>query len=757
MAWDWRNGGSCWKVITLTEEQVAELKANLDAPKRLAAMKKLVATAEEKIADGYTYSGYNADGSKSEFANSGSLEVDGLVTDPSQLASEAQEPSEGPIEGLVDGDISTFFHTAWSVSYDGTHYLQFSIEQPEEALLLKWVKRKCANFNNGAPLAYDLYATNDEALLDVVAGAYTNEDGEDVEDYDYWLTQWTKVGSEVFKYKYTTGVGQSTTDLDAAVSFIDFDGAYKYFRLLPTSRLSGSNAYIYGAEFRVYRGAFDPEASLINAVPDDVLKALLDAIALAKEEIEDEAATAETLAALEKAYADFLEHYPDPNRITTALAAAKALAESAEEGSGLGYYANGSIAKLNAVIADVESKVKELMTTEEIQNLLAELNAALDAFAASLNVPTNGIYVIKSKTSTAALEGCSIVATTSSEKWNVELLGRVKSGDAYADEANAELRAGRYWNVEKVDGGYTYRNLYTGMYLCPVGPESEAIAQSVEPYVFAIQFAKEPGCFNLVLDVKDAKNGEYIYANAQPASSKLVTWTSASGRDNSAFEFIPADAATINDNLDNSGLLFNVEYPEGIQIFTFPVDMDAYVEGNAGQFYTVLGQSANNDVQLNAVAEGTTLKAGQGYVYIPTVADKVARFYMPEGTAFTELKPVRTALSENGLCGTFEEVTLPDNCGVFNAKHTEIFVSEKGEKVAPNTGWFELMPVATATGDVTVKANGKITAEDANSIITIVDNRKSNLIYSISGVRMNRADNLPAGLYIINGKKYIVK
>ena len=38
-----------------------------------------------------------------------------------------------------------------------------------------------------------------------------------------------------------------------------------------------------------------------------------------------------------------------------------------------------------------------------------------------------------------------------------------------------------------------------------------------------------------------------------------------------------------------------------------------------------------------------------------------------------------------------------------------------------------------------------------------IDNRKENTIYSISGVRMNSTKNLPAGLYIIGGKKYIVK
>lgn len=745
VAWDWRNAGSCWKVITLTEEQVTELKANLEAPKRLAALKALAATAQKKIDDGYTYSGYNADGSKSEYANSGNIdEVDGLVTSEEQIDCPSSDSAEGNIPGLLDGDITTFHHTDWHGAYDGTHYIGFNIEEPEDALLMKWVKRKCANYNNGAPSTYELWATDDESLYDVVDGAYENEEGEEVENCDYWMTLWTKLDEGEFDYKYTTGKGQSTTDLDVGVAFSEFDKKYTHFRLVPTGRLTNNNVYLYAAEFRVYRGALDLEASLITAVPDDVLKRLQDAIALAQEEIEDGEATQATLDALEKAYEDFLNYYPDPIRVTNALNSATTLADAAQEGDGLGYYEEGSVEKLKAVIDEVRGGIKEVMTVDEINDLLAKLNAALDEFNAALRVPATGYYVITSKSSNESNYGRAICATTSSEKDNVKLAGGSR-------EEGTEARPGRYWYVEKTEGGYTYKNLFTGKYLHPVSNEVRTLALSAEPYVFDIQFAKEPGCFNLVMAKEDAVGGEHIYANADPAGV-LVAWNTAEGRDNSAWEFTALEASDVEEAV-KEGVLLDIPYAAA-QIFTFPIEIDTY--DAPGTFYSVIGQSENNDIQL--AKEEDILAAGQPFVFVPAEGTKkTARFYLPEDVQFTALTPTSTAIQKNGLVGVFEVTELPDNCGVFSADHSMVLLSEEGETVEANTGYFIQMPAAAAPGDYTLKANGKITSENAGLSAVIIDNTKKNFIYSVSGVRMNSAKNLPAGLYIINGKKYIVK
>ena len=746
VAWDWRNAGSCWKVITLTEDQVNELKANLEAPKRLAELKALVATAEKKIDEGYTYSGYDADGNRCPEASSGSVDLTGLVTEVEQVASEASHPDwEGEISNLVDGDESTYWHTNWSGGFPGHHYLQFTIEQPEEALLIKGVKRQCANYNNGAPTTFELWATDNEEYLDIVEGELEDpETGETTESKNYWQTLWTKVDESEFNYKYRSESTYNFSDNNVGVAFAECGKPYQYFRLVPTARVQNDNVWFYFSEFRVYRGALDMENSIITAVPAEVLKALQDAIAIAQEEIADEAATPETLEKLQKAYDEFINYYPEPSRVTNALAAAEALANSAEEGDGLGYYTEGSVDKLKAVIEEVRGGVKEVMSVEEINNLLAQLGAALDEFNAALKVPATGYYVITSKSSNQSNYGRAICATTSSEKEALKLTGGAK-------EENTEARPGRYWYVEKAEGGYTYKNLFTGKYLHPVSTQTRNLALSAEPYVFAIQFAKEPGCFNLVIAAEDAVEGLHIYANADPAGM-LVTWGSAEGRDNSAWEFQPVAAEDVEEAV-KEGVLLDVPFAAP-QIFTFPVDIDTY--DAPGTFYSVVGQSENFDIQL--VKEEDILTAGQPFVFVPAEGTaKTARFYLPEDAKFLEMKATSVAANKNGLFGVFETTELPDNCGVFDTKHTEVLVSEAGETVAANTGYFAEMPLANDKGDYTLKANGKMTAENAGLSAIIIDNTKSNFIYSVSGVRMSNAHNLPAGLYIINGKKYLVK
>ncbi|RHR35027.1 DUF1735 domain-containing protein [Parabacteroides sp. AF18-52] len=43
------------------------------------------------------------------------------------LSSNAVEPSEGALANLLDGDVETYFHSAWSVAVEGTHYLQVAL------------------------------------------------------------------------------------------------------------------------------------------------------------------------------------------------------------------------------------------------------------------------------------------------------------------------------------------------------------------------------------------------------------------------------------------------------------------------------------------------------------------------------------------------------------------------------------------------------------------------------------------------------
>ena len=753
VAWDWRVGGSCWKVETLTEDEVEMLRDNLAGPQRVNKAKSLVAQYEDYMVKGYSYDGYNADGTKSLSAKTGSLELDGLVTSVEQIACPMNETSEGSMENLFDGDKGTYMHSTWSSSWKGDHYLEMTIDQPETDLLFKWVKRfknDGTTNNSGAPLNVVIWGTNNEADLAIDKA----EDAATADEFNAWQNTWKELGKATFEY--TLAVEETNTANAVGFAHVQLSEPVKYIRMAVKTRVAdgdvpNGNKYFHGSEFRLYKSVLNMEESLISAVPAEVLKALQDAVELANEAIADGEVSEELLNQLQAALDKFLEYFPEPAKLSDAITEAKTLTENAEEGEGLGFYEPGAIAALEKAIAEAEAKVKPVMTISEINNALAALAAAVDAYNAALHVPASGLYVIKSESENEANTGRAITATYSSTTDAMNHRGG-------ADEANTELRPGSYWLVEKVEGGYTYKNLYTGRYLAPVGTKRDLITQSDEPYVFGIRFAKTPGCFNITVAEEDAYNGNYFYANVQPNTGKLVTWTDATGRDNSAFSFHVQSVEEVDAKLAESGMLFDVYYPGAAQLYTFPVDMDVFVEGEAGAFYSVIGQDSQNNIQLKALAEGTVLKAGQAYVYVSAegTTDKTAIFYMPQGVELSKAAKTTEVKNENGLCGVFESQELVAGLGVFSTDHSKVLVSEEGDVAAAGTGFFAQMPKTTETGDITLACNGEIVSEAG--ITAIIDNRKAdNSIYTISGVRMNSMKNLPAGLYIIGGKKYIVK
>ncbi|MDH6535109.1 DUF1735 domain-containing protein [Parabacteroides sp. 52] len=66
------------------------------------------------------------------------------------LSSNAVEPSEGSLANLLDGNVETFFHSAWSVAVDGNHYLQVALPTESTALSFNYTTRS-AN-GNAAPV-----------------------------------------------------------------------------------------------------------------------------------------------------------------------------------------------------------------------------------------------------------------------------------------------------------------------------------------------------------------------------------------------------------------------------------------------------------------------------------------------------------------------------------------------------------------------------------------------------------------------------
>lgn len=65
------------------------------------------------------------------------------------LSTNALEPTEGSLANLLDNDISTYFHSAWSVSVSGSHYLQVDLGESLSEFSFNFTGR--ASGGNGNP------------------------------------------------------------------------------------------------------------------------------------------------------------------------------------------------------------------------------------------------------------------------------------------------------------------------------------------------------------------------------------------------------------------------------------------------------------------------------------------------------------------------------------------------------------------------------------------------------------------------------
>ena len=58
------------------------------------------------------------------------------------LSTNAQEPTEGPIANLVDGNSGSFFHTRWSSPLIALpHYIQIDFTEPHQDFVINYVNR----------------------------------------------------------------------------------------------------------------------------------------------------------------------------------------------------------------------------------------------------------------------------------------------------------------------------------------------------------------------------------------------------------------------------------------------------------------------------------------------------------------------------------------------------------------------------------------------------------------------------------------
>lgn len=774
VVWGATAKASSWHTRTISKEEVEQLKALIAQPKRNIELKALVEKAKEEIINGNVYFPVGSDGKKLESALKGDFnELDGLVTSEAQISCPMADPEEGKdINVLFDKDLGTFFHTTWhggEHAWNAHHFFNFKLDNPVKSIVVKWGERLVANAASGSPKKVILWGAKDESALAKGKVQKVDAAGAPIEgqyDYDAWKKDgWVPLTSGTFNYA-TKMLAADGTENGRKVGFaaLGFDEEYKYLRLEIVDRMDNNpSGFVYANELRVYQGEYDKLNSPNAGVPADVMQALQDVIKTAEAELDKKAASEATIEKFKAAYEKFRSNYPDVTRVTDVANLINGRLDKAQEGEGLGYYQDGAKEALKAArdkaLADLKAITDvKAANVEEINNIVAQLNAALTTFESKLRVPGSGIYIIQSESSNKKVYHNVLSVRNSSTTTNdqVCIAGRQPSATVngeFEDTPDRKQHLDYFWQVEKVDGGYTFRNVFNGLYLSRDDKKQQrAMMLSETPYVFKVEFINFPGAFRFVST--DPTEANYPYVNADPASKTIVTWLAAKENDNSAFSFHPVTDEQIK-NVFEEGFTYQLAAKEGLQFVTLPIDAEFTEEDANGNFYTVIGQKADTkDVVLKAVTD-RKLKAGQGYVFKPSANNKGTALLFTSAKTLNDLKPTnKPAEAVNGLYGTFDFTPLRENNGLLSPDRTKVVLSEQGDKAAPNAGYFGKLPETTENGDLVIPANQIITLIKTG---VLAPASKTKGTFTLSGVRVDDVNSLPAGIYVINGHKVIVK
>ncbi|MGM9688656.1 MAG: hypothetical protein ACI3YD_06355, partial [Alloprevotella sp.] len=680
---------------------------------------------------------------------------DALINDASQFFANATEPTEGnDFNLLLDGLYDTFYHSEWSTtSTQDKHFIGFEIPEALQYIEVKMAKR---TKDTGwvfpdCPSTVDVYACND------MADGYENAD-------------WQLQGSA--EVKYTTHAsyspdGETVYENDNFIGRVglQLDQPYRYIRLDVTT--STGTKYFNLSEMQAWPAEIDWNSSNINVVAEATRTELEKQLAAALAELKEGKATQETIDALKAITEQFLSELPDPTRLTEAIAEAQAVADGAANltGDEVGYYPTEAYEALTAAIAEAEAAWQPIMELDVLNAALDKLAEAVATFQASVRLPEAGkYYTLRGRsTKTYNEQLVSYNAQVYSKNNAIEYAvwftrpDGASLGDIEAeliDTVDAADNLKYLWLIEKAEAGrIVLRNVGTGMYLAP---KEGKILQSTEPAEITVYLA-QAGIFML-----DAGDGYQMNANA---AGDVVGWKDMTD-ENAWWGFEEVNAAS----LSNAYNTYWEAKPGIFQIMTLPLAVDFAYDGT---MYQVVGITSDNEL---ALAEYDDPVPG-GTPFIFQANDElelngVASFniyYGDEGLDLSMGGSPLYGLEPQSVMGLVGTVCQPDTIGVGHAYLDEGFVMASGKNtvIGENSGYISnahmALPEVDAASADALLSLGEVVIDGIDPVHTVILPRTVD-VYTMGGTLVRRSvsaskatQGLPAGLYIIGGKKILVK
>ena len=710
-----------------------------------------------------------------------------------------KQGSEGTYEALTSEgwEYGTYFHSAWGSAFEPSisknHYLVAELEQDATGdILVKVAKR---GTGNDFPTQFAVYGAN----------KFNKENPN--------ATEWKFQGLADVNYTDSVAVTYNNGDKDpvtipnaVGIAAMHLDGSYAYIKLAATKTLFNEVTKPYDktdpekrgffalAKLNIWEAAepvvksYTPELQDVQKTNEAVITELQKQIEAAGKQVADSSATDAQIASLQAALDAFNNNYPDPSRVTTALAEASSIYNAASSkgliGDKLAQYPTAVAEKLANVIAKYQSF--NSVKLADINAAVDEINATVAEFKASIKLPEAGkFYTLRSasKKYEKGSNGVSyrgIIYSASNDAttevtndvtpvryYRMNNASTITDSASFADADFTKLQdtiniaddARLVWKAEaSANGQITFRNLATGMYLTGANGK---IYQSIEATPINVEgIAPETFRFNAGKN----ENGVTMYMNTRAVSNTIVTWNDTADVNSNFFiEEVAKDKIATQ--------AFYIPNVKEGQFYagTFAVDIDP-TDGFITP-YQVIG--VNGDKLVLGEFDGI-VEAGTPFIY--NVEMIIATKAAPSSIGFTQVVAAND-LTEgnytyetknvNGLQGVLTEaVKIPAGKAYINNSGAVAVAPEAGADIAANGAYFNGDASTTdKDGDASLElgkmVGNALTGIDATKVIVLpakVD------VYSIDGKLLrqgvkssNAAKNLPAGVYVIGGQKVLVK
>ena len=681
-----------------------------------------------------------------------------IISEASQLSSPYSQNDLGGADGgnlsdgvLIDGDISTYWHSVWSASDvypEGKHYLQVELPEDFDAANQIYMRFTRRNTNNNQITKWSFKGTNDP-----------DADEESCEELGTFESPWNSSNqTEAFK-----------SDL------FDTKG-YKYIRFYNEENNAGS-AFFHLSEFQLYYDVENPQSQYVAL---GTTAKNLENIVSAIEAKEAADRTIEDYNTLKSILDAFNEKFVDPAALREQIAKVDGNSSQIAVGTQPGFWPDNSTGETldNTVLAAKAYDESGYYTPEQSEDFIAQLKAADEAITAAAikvqegkwyrirfgteeeyeanNWPTGGNDEYIDDAGNLVYESLygKYVVVADWEEGIVQVdpdavaLGYNAFLDSEEDIVDQDMSLWRFVNVG--DTAYVIQNKATGLFIHGGGN----ITMSASPSLFTQLIAGQGQNAFIAQKV----NGETISPlHAARNYNILCTWGSlqddgiwqgTGNKDARRACFFVEEVEDVESSYD--GTEFNIAATPGtVRTYCFPTA----IKGETGMYELMKAETTDEGISLT-ICPVKEVAAGAPFIFITEgeASEDAEADLLP----FTHGYDIVTEpLAKNGLTGALYQTTVGK--GVITLSNGKFAVTKSPSATTPDCSAYI---VNGEEGFADVPVTITIDMEGDNIQAALENVARTSDIYTIDG-RLVGKGNINSlrnkGIYIVGGTKVIVK